>query len=187
MKTKSIFILVLSNLIICTSLLAQTTKHTSKKISRNNQTQVKADTVPERSGTSIQSAQPEQTKVNPLLLQDWKFHEITIRTPKDGYLMRFSERETAMVNWLVANYTFKKDGGVILDKSYVKEQGVRAAKWRMTASGHLEIIYYWTEEKQKTEGLTNDYEKLEFKINFTSEKELTLNIGDMFIVELIVQ
>lgn len=43
MKTKSILILVLSNLMICTSLLAQTPKHTSKK-TKNTPEKTKQDT-----------------------------------------------------------------------------------------------------------------------------------------------
>ena len=192
MKTKSILLLVLFNLVICTSLLAQTTKHSTEKTKNSpEKTKQSTEKAKEKGAPQVQAAtdikQPEKIIVNPLLLQDWKFHAITIRTPKDGYLMRFSDREVTMVNWLIANYSFNKDGSIALDPRYMQEQGVKEAKWKMTDSLNIEITYFWTVEKQKKAGYTNGYEKLDYRIDMISEKELSLNMQNMFIVNLVIK
>jgi len=119
------------------------------------------------------------------LIGEWKFHQITLITPKDGYLMRISERETAMMNLLVANYTFNENGSITLDSKYMEKQGVKSARWKMDDLNILSITFFWTAEKQKKEGYTNDYEKIEFKVKISSMKELRLNLQDMFIVNLV--
>jgi hypothetical protein len=121
------------------------------------------------------------------LLKPWKFHEISLRTPKDGYLMHIAEQELGLLHLFIANYTFNMDGSISLDPKYIEKQGVKSAKWEITDSGKLAITYYWTPEKQKEGGYSNDFEKIEYKIDVISDKELTLNMSDMFIVNLIVK
>ena len=184
---------------VCTSLFAQAPKHSTEKTKqapeKTKQTDGKANQTEEKTKEKNKSQvqgvseikQPEKIYVNPLLLQDWKFHEITIRTPKDGYLMRFSDREVTMVNWLVTNYSFNKDGSITLDSRYMQDQGVKEAKWKMLDSLNMEITYFWTVEKQKTAGYTNGYEKLDYRIDIISEKVLSLNMQNMFIVNLVIK
>lgn len=129
----------------------------------------------------------ENSDVKTQLIQAWKFHEITLRTPKDGYLFRMADKEVGMINLLVANYTFNTDGSIVLDPKYIEKQGVKEAKWEMNAAGNLVITYFWTPEKQKEAGFTNNYEKMEYKIDVISDKELTISIMDMFVVNLITK
>ncbi len=115
----------------------------------------------------------------------WEFHEITIRTPKDGYLMRISEREIDLMNLIIANYIFHEDGSIILDPKYMEKQGVKKATWAKDDSTSITITYFWTAEKQKAKGYTNDYEKITYTIQVVPNQKLSLNLQDMFIVNLI--
>jgi hypothetical protein len=132
-------------------------------------------------------ATPEKLDVKTQLIQIWKFHEITVRTPKDGFLMSVADKEVGMINLLVANYTFNKDGSITLDPRYIEKQGVKEARWKLNDSGNLVISYFWSPEKQKEAGFTNSYEEMEYKIDVISDKELSLNMSDMFIVNLVTK
>jgi 23S rRNA A2030 N6-methylase RlmJ len=101
--------------------------------------------------------------------------------------MTISDKEIAMMNLLVANYAFNEDGSIAIDPKYKEKQGIKEVKWEMKDAENIVITYYWTTEKQETQNFTNDYEKLEYKIDVISEKELTLNMSDMFIVNLIIK
>ena len=137
--------------------------------------------------SSALAQSPKTAGVKTQLFQIWKFHEITVRTPKDGFLMRVADKEVGMINLLVANYTFNKDGSITLDPKYMEKQGVKEARWELNDSENLVISYFWTPEKQKEDGLTNNYEKMEYKIDIISDKELSLNMSDMFIVKLVAK
>lgn len=173
-STKLVSILLLS------FSLSAVTAQTEKQITTKKATESKV----------LVPSQETATKgidVKSQLIKDWRFHEITLRTPKDGYLFKVSDKEVAMVNLLIANYTFNEDESITLDPNYMEKQGVKSAKWEINSSGNLEITYYWTAEKQKLSGYTNDYEKLEYKIDKISEQELLLNMSEMFIINLIVK
>ena len=134
---------------------------------------------------SISKSTTVKQNVKSQLIGEWKFHEITLITPKDGYLMRISERETAMMNLLVANYTFNEDGSITLDPKYMEKQGVKSARWKIDDANVLSVTFFWTAEKQQKAGYTNDYEKIDFKVKISSTKKLRLNLQDMFIVNLV--
>lgn len=134
---------------------------------------------------SVSKKTEEKQNVKSQLIGEWKFHEITLVTPKDGYLIRISERETAMMNLLVANYTFNENGSIALDSKYKEKQGVKSASWKMDELNTLTITFFWTVEKQKKADYTNDYEKIEFNVKISSTKKLSLNLQDMFFVNLV--
>lgn len=175
-------IFILANLVICTSLLAQ--KSVSKPVSKAS---ISTSTSKAQTSPKVTAVKAEESDVKTQLIQTWKFHEITLRTPKDGYLMRVADKEVGMINLLVANYTFNTDGTITLDEKYIEKQGVKEAKWELNTSGNLVITYYWTPEKQKAAGFTNNYEKMEYTIDRISDKELSLNMSDIFIVNLITK
>lgn len=80
-----------------------------------------------------------------------------------------------------------KIGSITLDPKYIEKQGVKEAKWKLSDAGKLTIIYFWTAEKMKAEGVSASENKVEldYKVNITPNKELTLNMLDVFIVNLI--
>ena len=119
------------------------------------------------------------------LINEWKFHEITLRTPKDGYLIRLSKKTVDIMELMVVNYKLNSDGSVTLDADYMEKQGIKEAKWELSDNNALVISYFWTPEKQETAGFTNSYEKIEFKIDKISDKELVLSLYDMVIVTLV--
>lgn len=121
------------------------------------------------------------------LLGEWKFHEITLRASKDGYLPHIAAQETNIIKLLIANYTFNKDGSITLDLKYIEKQGVKEASWKLGEDGKLTITYFWTAEKMKENSIPANENSVElaYKLSITPNKELTLNMHDMFIVNLI--
>src|SRR5690554_1600510 len=178
MKTKTLFILALSNFAICTALFGQIQKQ-STLVKKESVKITNADQSVEKEVMSLEEIKKQ-------LLQDWKFRYITLVTPKDGYLMHIADQEVHLVKVLIANYSFNVDGSITLDPTYIEKQGVQSAKWEVMDTENIVITYYWTAKKQEKEGLTNDYEKLEYKIDVISKDQLILNWNDMFIVKLIV-
>jgi len=118
------------------------------------------------------------------ILGEWKFHSITIETPKDGYIMRIGERELAMISLLVSNYNFISDGNIIVDEKYKEKQGVDKVKWELSESKGLKITYVLTTEKQKEKGYSQAAQELVFSIVTLSNKELIINTNG-FILNLI--
>lgn len=63
--------------------------------------------------STVQAQNPKKvavkTDVKTQILGEWKFHEITLRTPKDGFLVHIAEQEVNIIKLLIANYTFNKD------------------------------------------------------------------------------
>ena len=171
-------ITITTALFICTSIFAQSPKKVAVK--NMNKSSVK---------TTVKTnvAIPVKTDVKTQLLGEWKFHEITLRTPKDGFLVHIAAQETNIIKLLIANYTFNKDGSITLDPKYIEKQGVKDASWQLSDEGKLTITYFWTSEKMKAEGISENENKVEmdYKVSITPNKELTLNWQDMFIVNLI--
>ena len=118
------------------------------------------------------------------LKREWEFHELTIRTPKDGYLMHIADQEINLMKLFIANYTFNKDGSITLSPKYNETIGVKEAKWEIDEYNRLVITYFFTEDSKANAGNTNNSEKFKYKIDTISDKELTINMQDMFIVNL---
>ncbi len=119
------------------------------------------------------------------IVGEWEFHEITMRTPRDGYLIHIAEQEINIMHLLVCNYTFNSDGSIVLDPKYMEKQRVEKADWKLTDTGNLAITYFWNEEKIKKDKLSSSSETMEYTITITASKELSLNLQDMFIVNLV--
>jgi len=124
-------------------------------------------------------------KVQTSIVGEWEFHEITMRTPRDGYLIHIAEQEINIMHLLVCNYTFNSDGSIVLDPKYMEKQRVEKAEWKLTDTGDLAITYFWNEEKIKKDKLSSSSETMEYTITITASKELSLNLQDMFIVNLV--
>ena len=96
---KTTVIITLSSLLICTIIFAQNSKSLeAKSVSNSNIESVKK--------TNVSSPVNDEAKTQ--LLGTWKFHEITIRTPKDGYLIHIAQQEVGLINLFIVNYTFNK-------------------------------------------------------------------------------
>lgn len=137
--------------------------------------------------TKTVATTPVKVDVKTQILGEWKFHEITLRTPKDGFLMHIADQEVNIIKLLIANYTFNKGGSITLDPKYIEKQGVKEANWKLSDSGKLTITYFWTAEKMKKNDIPASENKVEldYKVILTPGKELTLSMHDMFIVNLI--
>ncbi len=174
---KTTLIITLSSLLICTIIFAQNSKSLeAKSISNSSIESVKK--------TSVSSPIKDETK--PQILGTWKFHEITIRTPKDGYLVHIAAQETNIIKLLIANYTFNNDGSITLDPKYIEKQGVKEAKWKFSDTGKLTITYFWSPEKMKENDIPASESKVEmdYKVTITPGEELTLNWQGVFIINL---
>jgi len=157
--------------------LAQSPKSTGVK-------SMNASSVKMVSKTNVET--PVKTDVKTQLLGAWKFHEITIRTPKDGYLVHIAAQETNIIKLLIANYTFNNDGSITLDPKYIEKQGVKEAKWKFSDTGKLTITYFWSPEKMKENDIPASESKVEmdYKVTITPGEELTLNWQGVFIINL---
>ena len=118
------------------------------------------------------------------LNKEWEFHELTVRTPKDGYLIHIADQEINLMKLFIANYTFNKDGSITLSPKYIETIGIKEAKWEIDEYSRLVVTYFFTEDSKANAGNTNNYEKFKYKIDTISDKELTINMQDMFIVNL---
>jgi len=165
-------------ILMTASVWAQSPEKVVEKSRINNRPQITTKTKLEK---------PVKANLKTQLIGEWRFHEITLRTPKDGYLIHIAAQETNIIKLMIANYTFNIDGSIALDPKYIEKQGVKEAKWNLSDSGKLTIVYFWTPEKMKEFGLpeSQNKEELDYKVNLIPGKELTLNMSDMFIVNLI--
>ena len=130
------------------------------------------------------TTEPGNKEIKTQLNKEWEFHEITLRTPKDGYLMHIADQETNLMKLFIANYKFNKDGSIILSSKYIEKIGIKKADWELDESGKLVITYFFTEDSKANEGNTNNYEKFKYDIETISDEELTINMQDMFIINL---
>ncbi len=177
MKNKILF---LSCILSITVLNAQSPKNTDVKNMGKSKVQITPNVDNESTSNKSLKAQ---------LLGEWVFHEITLRTPRDGYLLHIAKQELNIIKLLIANYTFNKDGSITLDSKYIEKQGVKKASWKLSDDGKLTITYFWTLEKMKEFEIPESENKVEldYKVNIIQGKELTLSMRDMFIVNLIVK
>lgn len=177
MKNKILF---LSCMLSVTVLTAQSPKNTDMKNMGKNKVQITHNV--DNGSTSNKSLKAQ-------LLGKWAFHEITLRTPKDGYLLHIAKQELNIIKLLIANYTFNKGGSIVLDPKYIEKQGVKKASWKLGDDGKLTITYFWTPEKMKEFEIPESENKVEldYKINIVQGKELNLNMQDMFLVNLVVK
>ncbi|MFT6922105.1 MAG: hypothetical protein ACJA1C_001107 [Crocinitomicaceae bacterium] len=131
-----------------------------------------------------ESIEEEKIDLKTQLLGEWEFHQITIRTPKDGYLLHIAEQEMNLIKLSIANYSFNVEGSVKFPPEYIELLGLKEAKWNTTDSKELAITYYFNEDSEFNAGNTNTSETFTYEVIEISNKELTIDMQGMFIINL---
>jgi len=124
--------------------------------------------------TQAQHAEKEQ------IMGEWKFVEITLKSPKTGYVPAFQDKEIGFMRICMANYNFNQDGSMSLSERYMKNNGANSASWVLEGET-INITYNFNED---TPGHTNKSETLPWTIVSVSEDTLTIDLMGLFTVKL---
>ena len=115
---------------------------------------------------------------NSKVLGKWQFAQITLVSPKQGYIPSFETQETNLMRLSMANYTFNEDGSVVLAEEYTKKTGIVKATWKLNADQTgLDITYYFSEESAKNP------ETLPWKVENVTATDLSLKLQKIFVVK----
>ncbi len=114
------------------------------------------------------------------VIGEWKFVEVTIISPKAGYVPAFAKKEISLTKMCMANYNFNQDGSMVLSEKYMESNGVNSAGWELEGST-INITYNFNED---TPGHTNKSETLPWSILSVSKETLIIDLMGMFKVNL---
>ncbi len=175
---KKIIFAIAATVIITSCSISQTP--IANTIEEPIETEVEAGIGTEEEG---EAPAEEEIDLKTQILGEWEFHEITLRTPKDGYLIHIAEQETKLIELSIVNYTFNTDGSVTFPVKYVESLGIKEGKWIITESGELAITYYFNDDSEFNAGNTNKSETFTYKVSI-SDEELTIDMQGIFITNL---
>lgn len=114
---------------------------------------------------------------NAKILGKWQFVQITLVSPKQGYIPSFETQEANLMRMSMTNYTFNEDGSALLTEEYTKKTGITKATWKLNADQTgLDITYQFSEESGKKD------ETLPWKVETVTATDLSLKLQKMFIV-----
>jgi hypothetical protein len=115
------------------------------------------------------------------IIGEWKFVEVTLVSPKVGYIATLAKKEIAIMKVSMANYKFIEDGSIILPEKFLTKNGVRSGSWKLDGS-IINITYFF---KEGAEGHTNSSEVLPWSIISISEETLIIDLMGAFKVKLV--
>lgn len=115
---------------------------------------------------------------NAKIVGKWQFSQITLMSPKQGYIPSFEAQETNLMRLSMANYAFNEDGSVALAEEYTKKTGITKATWKVNADQTgLDITYHFSEESAKNP------ETLPWKVENVTATDLSLKLQKMIVVK----
>jgi len=117
------------------------------------------------------------------LLGNWRFVDVTLISPKKGYIPTMKEQEINLLKLSMANYWFKKDYTIVLDAKYMERTGITEATWELDPeSKTIMITYVFSEDSELNKGNSSNKSPLPWTIDEITDEKLVLNLMDMYVV-----